>query len=416
MLSNLANARRRVRLIFHSQQQPWQEIRSCDIWLAANQTLTSYVMQTITLRPGDLFAISLYDAFRYTSTTPTSNYIRVDHVSVAHIPRSSINTTRCYASPYRVQVWNATQNWTSDEIGAIYAGVEMTARALPQVSPRRDALPGSTFNLILGTLPNLTPVNVNFVRANTTGASTDDVSVTIDGQVYTYPDIDFGNCKAFEYTTTRPRAVVCNGNVNVTEYTVVHEIGHLFDYRSVYMVNQGSGTSVPINGISYHLDYAYDPIYDCNEPGSVVLGYFPVLETPAWTRGQRGWGSGPSGQTVAVPFSATPVPLITTYQQNPLFQFPPDESGELLEAAADMFLNWVYRANLRGRRSVYDSCIPSPRPSPEWWSGGGFLNRSWINTTSPNQQPGVLDTTLPGDRRFFTMDMAMRSIMNYRGW
>jgi len=84
------------------------------------------------------------------------------------------------------------------------------------------------------------------------------------------------------------------------------------------------------------------------------------------------------------------------------------------EAAADMFLNWVYRINNDPVYPPVDTCALTPTPTPDHWSGSGFLNRDWIGQTSPPGTPtaGNLNTTLPGDRRYYHMHQFVLSIFS----
>lgn len=211
----------------------------------------------------------------------------------------------------------------------------------------------------------------------------------------------------------RPAAVICNGplldnrtsidpnNPNTvypneaSEYTVVHELGHLFDYRSGNAITNDFSRS----GIEN-----YFVIRDCDNER--VMGL--ILSNP-WERGRRGWGTGPQFHTDGIVR-----PLITFFQQNP------DNSP--IEAAADMFLNWVYRLNKENGDEPADSCGLENRPLPEDWAGPGFLNQAWSATPHPSPINdgagilGVLDTSLPGDRRYFYMDVLMRTIFSNNQW
>ncbi|MBP6298150.1 MAG: hypothetical protein KA401_02295, partial [Anaerolineae bacterium] len=123
-----------------------------------------------------------------------------------------------------------------------------------------------------------------------------------------------------------------------------------------------------------------------------VMGY--VSPSNPWARGSRGWGTGPG---------------FSLFQQS--------TENIPLEAAADMFLNWVYRRNSPSGTPLVsgidptiptappppasqqikpnpplNGCIPigsqtSPLPQP--WNG--FRNMNWIT--------GAFDWGMPGDVR-----------------
>ncbi len=106
------------------------------------------------------------------------------------------------------------------------------------------------------------------------------------------------------------------------------------------------------------------------------------LQRPDWVRGTRGWGSW-----------ASPLPNPTNFQQNPLdvtdaVAFPAERERERDEAAADMFLNWVYSTIGQGGfqdinwepdtchgpiGSIPSTCGAAHRP--------GFNRLTWMNTT-----------------------------------
>jgi len=176
--------------------------------------------------------------------------------------------------------------------------------------------------------------------------------------------------------------------LRASQYTIVHELGHLFDYRTNY------GLSDPINDGAFLLT-------DCSGD-RVMVG--------AFTRGRRGWGTGPqeymNGGAVA--------PLITDFQQNP--------ANTAIEAAADSFLNWVYRFNGSGGATAVDSCLLTPRPPYNQWSGLGYLNLEWSTAPAPafigNSQgaAGTPDPRLPGDRRYFDVDPRIRNLFTQYSW
>jgi len=144
----------------------------------------------------------------------------------------------------------------------------------------------------------------------------------------------------------------------------------------------------------------------------------PTQTDPYWTRGERGWGSGPAAVTRDGNNNPT-TPLLTNFQQNPAFSYRAKDDLEVTEAAADMFLNWVYRVQTWGvvvPPSIPNSCTLNPIPSPDTWSGEGFLNRNWVNLVSSvgTSLEGGLDPRLPGDVRYREMHQIVLDLFSSR--
>jgi hypothetical protein len=163
-----------------------------------------------------------------------------------------------------------------------------------------------------------------------------------------------------------------------TEFTTVHELGHVFVGRTGgYSPNITSYFNLIFNPVENGTPVG--AIYDSAPTPQTVYGmYVDVQGTPDWVRGGRGWGS-PASIPPSAPCSfqqnafsirdgtVTPPPPPT---QNPL-------DRERDEASADMYLNWVYR-----RLSV-----------------DGFRNEDQRNITNCLAQVPT-DTTDPGDARY----------------
>ncbi|NJL56474.1 hypothetical protein HC928_15855 [bacterium] len=140
----------------------------------------------------------------------------------------------------------------------------------------------------------------------------------------------------------------------------------------------------------------------CNSPefygdNYTVIGY--VSNNIRFARGARGWGSGPG---------------FSMFQQNP--------EDTALEAAADMFLNWVYRGNHpSGTSPVFGVKTDLGNPNPpeggcnaatqESWIG--FLNRNWGTPLAPLD---ALDDGRPGDVRQAYMEARITTIVQTKGW
>ncbi|MBN8595704.1 MAG: hypothetical protein J0M33_28385 [Anaerolineae bacterium] len=172
--------------------------------------------------------------------------------------------------------------------------------------------------------------------------------------------------------------IECGTGNTTSQYTITHEYGHLFSYRTG---QQGTGSLV--NRMS--------------TVGSSVKDFYPIIEErwvvfgvttrdsrigSEWYRGLFGWGSGaiPWRSDCKGPVSPTSVP--TNFQQNPcdIVNLAAVDPNEAEEASADMFLNWVYKI----------------------LGDGGFLNKTWYaacdtNINSPQCDDGGRQS---GDARY----------------
>jgi len=192
----------------------------------------------------------------------------------------------------------------------------------------------------------------------------------------------------------------CSTGVILSEYTVVHELGHVFDGMSTGgqltdRVRDTGNSGMAIEDTAYFSAQPY-PSAKQGTDGKrfVVMGSVNLVGVgPAWIRGNRGWGS-------STPLSPS---QITNFQQHYL---PPPPYSNLVEArretAADMFLNWVYR-----------TIDPNGRPIVEIAPGNwnGFLNQSW-SADDPrwgecDTTAGCIDYSYPGNARFKWIDDRM---------
>lgn len=128
-----------------------------------------------------------------------------------------------------------------------------------------------------------------------------------------------------------------------------------------------------------------------------------------WYRGQRGWGSDapyfgvndPAISTLGPCEYASNAPPPTSFQQNPChvknWLYAPNSTilvTEVEEAAADMFLNWVYRT-----LNITDAV-----------GNMGFANVDWRFANNPP------DNTNPGDIRFNWVNEVLPEIFAVQGW
>lgn len=317
-------------------------------------------------------------------------------------------------APFKVNVIDdTTRSWSNNELQAIDDGVMEVGIAFDYLASTVNT-PRGAFNLVM---LESSGTEILFIRTQQAVSGT----VTISNYQYlygsrmgqtasfSYPGIPEGYCITYQEGTIptdilRPAAVLCNGalidhysgttqTLEADEYTIVHELGHIFDYRT------GNGLSDPIDDQFL--------LQDCNLDR--VMG---VVGNEPWARGRRGWGTGPA-QYYITPGGAI-ASLVTDFQQN--------TANNPIEAAADAFLNWVYRLNTIGGTQAIDSCLSTPLPDYDDWSGPGFLNRGWNATPHPNfipdsaGVPGTPDPSLPGDRRYFDIDARIRQIFSTQGW
>ncbi len=291
-----------------------------------------------------------------------------------------------------------------NQIGMAFDALSSTA-ASPQDAFNRVMLENSGTEILLirtaSTSTTITIPNFTYLFGTLSGQT---VSLT-------YPNAASGNCLTTrEFTDSNgirmPASIICNGHLRdnydgttqrlrASQYTIVHEMGHIFDGRTNF------GLSGPIDG-SFVLA-------DCASPAGTVMGIYQG----SWQRGRRGWGTGPQQYYNGSP-TPTPIPLITDFQQNP--------ENSAIEVAADSFLNWVYRTNTTNGAQATNPCLQTPLPAPTAWTGQGFRNREWSGTPLPaflgdsTGVTGTPDPSLSGDRRYYDFDSRIRTIVATYGW
>ncbi|MEP7285509.1 MAG: PA14 domain-containing protein [Chloroflexota bacterium] len=289
---------------------------------------------------------------------------------------------------------NPAQKWAASEKLAILTGVRDTSIAFRKVTNPPD------------------PLNVVFQRV---------MGMANQGHIIFRRDINqtglSGICATNQLSV--PRTVTCygaltNGTGLVNKFTVVHELGHIFDYQSG-SPNTGSPTPTPVAGATAlhdRMNNGQPIVLDCPSigpsgtvtPSALVMGVNAVVNpTATWTRGERGWGSGPAKNTSGGP-------LITNYQQDPLFiQGAVTVDLAVSEAAADTFLNWVYRNITVG--SSANPCTDAVPGTPS-----GFVNSSWKTQTSNAATTGTPDPSRPGSKRYEWMNTQIPNIFSQHGW
>ena len=225
------------------------------------------------------------------------------------------------------------KDWTIEEIAALSQGVSNIASAFNLIRPSFTAQ--DSFRKGMGIDSR---GNVRFIR--------------ISG---------FGICQ--NVLSVIPRTIVCGDIDGFDKYVVVHELGHTFDNQSdqngAVSITEKINTTRDNNGfISDNRGWVMGnyPQGRCGENGT---SFYPN----GWSRGERGWGSGPSSvyslSSVDERCQTSSQPNFTDFQKNPP-PYTPESSRTLpeienQETGADMFLNWIYRT----------------------LGQGGFVNRSW---------------------------------------
>ncbi|MDX2162951.1 MAG: hypothetical protein SF162_16665 [bacterium] len=259
--------------------------------------------------------------------------------------------------------------WTFAELTQVLFGLQFTARALYE-----RKYPGSTastaydqmqslFRRVMNTFQIRRVQNGYIVAANDECNGTTNQGCTSNGQ----------------------GAIVLYGDVNVTQYTIVHELGHYFNNRSA----TSGGTS---------LFARMESASESENTNGLVFG---VLDSNFWRRGARGWGSGPASVYTDEGI-LTPPARLTNFQQNSYTAniAPVGDERRIRmvdEATADMFLNWVY-------------AVATSRAQ-------GFLNVSWLanvpascTTAQANTAAGCPDPSNPGNVRYDWMQTQMGQI------
>ncbi len=363
------------------------------------------------LRGPDQFGYSPYRTAaptrcdRLPAVTPTPTPSTCTRQGFCPIP----TPTAMVQIPYKINIiGDGSRQWSTLELSAIDIGIRNVGSAFNHVATT-TIFSASAFNLAM--LEN-SGTEVLFIRTQQQGSATVNINNyhylygSSAGQTanFSYPSVTQGYCKAFQEglvnQVIRPAAIICNGDLidqyngttltlQASEFTIIHELGHIFDYRIS-------------NGLSNPIDGGFT-LLDCDR--NIVMGNF----INGWTRGRRGWGTGPAQYRT---LSGNVAPLVTDFQQN--------TENSPVEAAAESFLNWVYRKIASGGGAAVNTC--TSRPAWDHWNGLGYRNVEWSATPHPGfiadsrGIPGTSDASLPGDIRYFDMDTRIQNIFSTRGW
>jgi hypothetical protein len=271
--------------------------------------------------------------------------------------------------------------WSPAEEAIILEAVNDTAEALHMISSQRsNRSQADTFKIVMG----ITGTG----QLSITKSTTQDGFCEMKNDL-TLPTLTcYGTLSQPDNSTNRP----------YTKYVFVHELGHRFDNQS----RQGSQTDSLMYWMNHpHQVPAQAPadqanrslnVKDCDK--QTVFGLFKTNEIEHWTRGRRGWGSTANEKE------------FSDFQQNFVDSIGiADESKDVDEAAADMFLNWVYRRLTYGPANWADECAgPTPVANEPWL---GFKNITG---------DGSVDSTHSGNVRYWWMEQVMRLIFQTKNW
>ena len=335
-----------------------------------------HVHQNTSTQTGGVYLDTIAIQYTGSPTTPTPTPLTLADFGITLIADDPVN-----------------QPWASAEQANILTAANKVSDALALFGTLGNTNPDK-FKTIMGT--TLTFLRLDEVRPSNTlyGAYYD---------VFDAQNPSTGYCQVFDPTTVITTiAVACRGamlqtsnwitNGLVTEYAVVHELGHVLDIRSGNQLRGFIGDTNLFLG-------------DCNitpefPEGERVMG---VVSGGVWLRGQRGWGStqpdSGDGQE------------ISQFQQNPY-----DQTNHV-EAAADMFLNWVYRrttdaapTNIPTNFDPISDAAPAPADACNY-----ALQSSWEGFRNINRD-GTDDGRRPGNVRYWWIEGMLNVIFLNRSW
>ncbi len=324
---------------------------------------------------------------------------------------------------YRVEIAEEGRQWRDEELSNLLEAVSLVGTAFDNASTQIEDDPYRAFYTIMNR-DRLTIPNASYVLLIRRPSGTDPVD---NGRTTTYDGICFTRHGNDNPSFAKPRNITCYGDIIDGVYwktmglvqpeAIVHELGHLFDNRVTAITNSISAAMGKDAG-----DGSIPPYLDCN--GQFLFGWTTdsnnlSTDKRGWDRGWAGWGS--RGYDASITLAGGYV--ISRFQLagvlNPNYQhyFGVDQTTrtfEVGEAAADMFLNWVYR-----RQNVIGNITdPCSGPSGNGWDG--FLNTDWDPFTNPTCQTGCLQNQAPmgfsGNMRFDWMDRQITNVAFHINW
>jgi hypothetical protein len=351
--------------------------------------------------------------------------------------------------------------WSNFEVREIYRSVVNIANSFRAVSGQPSTVqPNVIFSMVFGSA-SPTYKFILLVRTNSDSPTVTFYNGTQTTPITgTYPlDSSRGICRTVEagnYGVTLPSAIICRDDLandppasitltgtpasdqllspvvkKASQHTITHEFGHIFDYLTRYNHHINPPGPVPtvatLGFVTNYINDEYLPngatlsvgefvLMGCNN--TIVMGYVQAFNV--WRRGTRGWGSAPP---------------LSMYLQN-------GDQLVALEAAADLFLNWVYRVNLTTALNRVSTPVPglpvpglgntyiqnysingAPAAPPGCQLGnygptisvdGGFYNIAPLDNQSALAAPP--DAAYSGDIRQALMNDIVTAIFNLNGW
>lgn len=431
--SNTSNVRRRMTVILNPVN--WSDFRYCNFWLPANTTTRVFLMRTYTLTAWTDVNVSIYDSY---GTSGTAS-IRIDNVRLRNGGIPTTSWTDCETNPpycpagfvedvrsgcsvqqdalieYGIEL---AGTWSEAERNEIRTAVTLTGQALA-LQGAGDGDPVQAFREVMQGW-DITGESWRRIRFSRVGTSAG-CSTTKKGTTTEDPYFSGG--------------IGCGSSANMIQYLAIHELGHVFVGRTTPIGQQSAYRErirVPSAGGSALL--TIDGTFLMG-PRTLSTGSGSISD---WQRSHflldQGWGSAaqwnrtgtpssywdeypassPGGYPVQIPRigpcdSNMPIsflPLLGTpfpYQQNPCTysdQVAPGLDYEIEEAAADMFLNWVYWKISPGVTGFRDY---------RW-------RRSTMNSGVDCYPNGCHDPEEPGQRRGTWMDGVMLDMFTQFGW
>ncbi len=312
-------------------------------------------------------------------------------------PQAPLCTTEQLLGQYNV-VLDDPENWTPDEQLILLTGVENVALAWQVWSDEAYSSAQEAFKAIM---LFETTNTIAFQRRDGNTCATNPLNPEeSDGKI---------------------ASIACGDDINLTEYTAVHELGHVFSHRTGSDFRALLGSPAPLVANRQIVDnvdvfvfgvrgkfFASNSIPSNVRPDALIAAPSPQdpgrVRVADWQRGARGWGTsaaapgpcdGSSAPTPPNDFQQNPC-LVTDYVQG-ITQTQTVTEQE--EAAADSFLNWVYRV-----------ITQESDADPDW---SGFWNTDWEDQNCTTID---CDLGLPGDARFIWMNCAIEALSNKYGF
>jgi len=362
---------------------------------------------------------------QFTCLNPDPNATTTDKINlcITELAQYGISADATGLTPAWASQASFAQAWTLEELQGIMAGVENTAKAFFMLK-----YSGQTFDKVVArTLFNTVMGNFSVLRVKMNAGMYFMIDSDGDGDGDECVNKSFSACTAnYAQVITFYDTIFTNfsqGTQGISEYLIVHEMGHRFNARS----DDGGGrTELSLYG--RFDDANTDDLYDYGtDKKRLVMGVTVTDDNGViyanWVRGNRGWGTGPGAPfnySGYLPISSIcrtqtcrdQTEYITDFQQNSfsigdgdLVATNQDKESEIDEAITDMFLNWVYFKSTNG--------------------SSGFKNWTWIYipevvnpdcTAAITGTVGCTDNSRSGEARFDRMETAMTNIFNNRGW